>query len=90
MISGIFTDYLDFNRKDVFDIAQRLNDMTKEYSALQILESIQNYILALLKSNPRNTELIKHIEYVENAKHQAKLGIRPINIFDELCLKLIN
>lgn len=90
MISGIFTDYLDFNRKDVFDIAQRLNDMTKEYSALQILESIQNYILALLKSNPRNIELIKHIEYVENAKHQAKLGIRPINIFDELCLKLIN
>lgn len=89
-ISGIFTDYLNFNRKDVFEIAQRLNDMTKDYSALQILESIQNYILALLKSNPRNTELIKHIEYVENAKHQAKLGIRPINIFDELCLRLIN
>lgn len=90
IISKTFENYLNFDRKDVFDIAQRLNDMTKEHSTLQILEGIQNYILATLKNNPRNTELIKHIEYVESAKQQAKLGIKPINIFDELCLKLIN
>lgn len=89
-ISGIFDDYLNLSRKDVFDISQKLSDMTKEHSAQEILDSIQNYVLAMLKSNPKNTELIKHIEYIEQAKRQAQLGIRGINIFDELCLKLIH
>ena len=90
LIAGVFTDYWNFNRKDVFDISQKLNDMTKEHSVLHILESMQNYILVTLKSNPKYTNFIKHIEYVEQAKLQAQLGIRPINIFDELCLKLIH
>lgn len=89
-ISGIFTDYFNFERKDVFDISQKLQDLSKEVPVLNILESIQNYILAVLKSNPSQTELIKHIEIVENAKRQAKLGMRPVNIFDDLCLKIIN
>ena len=89
VIDGIFTDYLNFERKDVFDISQRLQDMTKETPIQTILDGIQNYMLQLLKSNPRETELIKHIEFVEDAKKQAKLGMRPINVFDDLCLKLI-
>ena len=89
VIDGIFTDYLGFERKDVFDISQRLQDMTKETPIQTILDGIQNYMLQLLKSNPRETELIKHIEFVEDAKKQAKLGMRPINVFDDLCLKLI-
>ena len=32
----------------------------------------------------------EHVELVENAKRQAKLGIKSANIFDDLCLKLIN
>ena len=89
IIDGIFTDYLSFERKDVFDISQKLQDMTKETPIQTILDGIQNYMLQLLKSNPRETELIKHIEFVEEAKKQAKLGMRPINVFDDLCLKLI-
>lgn len=89
IIEGIFTDYLNFERKDVFDISQKLQDMTKETPIQTILDGIQNYMLMLLKSNSRETELIKHIEFVEDAKKQAKLGMRPINIFDDLCLKLI-
>lgn len=89
VIDGIFTDYLSFERKDVFDISQKLQDMTKETPIQTILDGIQNYMLQLLKSNPRETELIKHIEFVEDAKKQAKLGMRPINVFDDLCLKLI-
>ena len=89
LIEGVFTDYLNFERKDVFDISQKLQDMTKEVSIQSVLDSIQNYMLQLLKSNPKETELIKHIELVEDAKKQAKLGMRPINIFDDLCLKLI-
>ena len=88
-IEGVFTDYLSFERKDVFDISQKLQDMSKDTPIQTILDGIQNYMLQLLKLNPRETELIKHIEFVEEAKKQARLGMRPINIFDDLCLKLI-
>lgn len=88
-IVGVFDNYWEFERKDIFDISQNLQDLTKEHDIVSILESIQNYILTILKTNPKQTEFIKHIEFVEQAKKQAKLGIKSNNIFDELCLKLI-
>ena len=89
-IKDIFTDYFNHKRSEVFDISEKLNELTKSYQLVEILDGIQNYILEVLKTNPSNTELIRHIKYVEEAKKQAKLGIRPVNIFDELCLKLIH
>lgn len=89
-ITGIFTDYYNFSRKEVFDISQKLTDLTKEISVQEILDEIQNYILIILKNNPKNTSFIKHIEFVEQAKRQAKLGIKASNIFDDLCLSLIH
>ena len=88
-IEGVFTNYYEFERKDVFDISQNLQDLTKQFSVDEILTGIQNYIFALLKSNPNRTDLIQHIKHVEEAKKQANLGIRPSNLFDDLCLKLI-
>ena len=87
LIDGIFTDYLNFERKEVFDISQKLQNI--DASAIDILSSIQNYILQLLKQNPKRTDLIKHIEILEEAKNQANLGMKPVNIFDDVCLKLI-
>ena len=89
-IKGVFENYYNFERKDAFDISQKLQDLSNEYPIMSILEGIQNYMLSLLKSNPNMTNFIKHIEFVEEAKKQAKLGIKPANIFDDLCLKLIN
>lgn len=88
-IDGVFTDYLNFERKDVFDISQELQNLAKNSGIEEVLSGMQNYVLALLKSNPKITGLVKHAEYIENAKHQAKLGLKPVNIFDDLCLKLI-
>lgn len=88
-IENVFTNYYEFKRSEVFKISQNLQDLSKKYSVTQVLDSIQNYILALLKSNPKQTDLIKHIEIVEEAKKQAELGIRSNNLFDDLCLKLI-
>ena len=88
-IDNIFTDYFSFERNDVFDVSQKLQDLSKSVPVLNILDSIQNYVLAVLKSNPKCTDLIKHIEYIEEAKRQFKLGMKPVNIFDDLCLKLI-
>ena len=90
LIVGVFENYWEFQRKDIFDISQNLQDLTKENSAMNILDNIQNYILSVLKSNPHKTEFINHIKILEESKKQVKLGIRPANIFDELCLKLIN
>ena len=89
LIDNIFTDYFNFERKDVFDISQKLQDLTKEFSAEKILDSIQNYILSLLKTNPKMTNIIEHVGIVEDAKRQIKLGMKPVNVFDDLCLKLI-
>ncbi len=89
-IEGIFTEYFNYRRQDVFEISQKLSDLTKDYSTTEILDSIQNYIFSTLKANPSSTEFVNHIKLVEEAKQQAKLGMRPVNIFDELCLKLIH
>ena len=89
MIAGIFENYWNFERKDVFDISQKLTDLTKDHSAIEILQGIQNYILNILKANPDKTEFINHIKLVEDAIEQARLGMKPINIFDDLCLKII-
>ncbi len=88
-ITGVFENYWEFERKDIFDISQKLQDLTKETPTVTILENMQNYILNILKSNPKQTLLIEHIKFIEQAKKQAKLGIKPVNIFDDLCLKLI-
>ena len=88
-IEGIFTDYFNMERKAVFDVSQNLQDLSKKAGIENVLSGMQNYILAVIKSNPKMTYLIKHIEYVENAKQQEKLGIKPVNIFDDLCLKII-
>ena len=89
IITNVFENYWTLERKNVFDVSQQLQDLTKEYSTVQILDAIQNYIFETLKNNPQQTQFIEHIKTLEKAKTQAKLGIRPVNIFDDLCLNLI-
>ncbi len=89
-IDGIFTEYWNFERKDVFDISQRLQDLTKNIPPEKILHEIQNYMLSVLKSNPHRADIINHIKYVEDSISQVKLGIKSINVFDNLCLNIIS
>lgn len=90
IIDGVFTDYYNFERKDVFDISERLQNLASDSDAESVLIGIQNYMLMLLKSNPKSTEIIKHIEATERAKSMIKEGMKPANVFDDLCLKVIN
>ena len=90
LIEGVFTNYYDFKRKDVFDIATKLGELTKENDSLDILNSIQNYILSLIKSNPYNNKFICDIKKVEEAKRQIALNMNSQNIFENLCLELIH
>ena len=88
-IVGIFENYWEMNRKEVFTISQKLQDLSKEIPAQTILNHIQNYILQVLKTNPQNIDFIQHIKIIEQAKSQESLGIKSANIFDNICLQLI-
>ena len=89
LIAGIFENYWNFERKDVFDISQKLQDLSKEHSVIKVLDAIHCYVLAILKENPNNISLLEHIKMIEDCKKQANLGTKPVGIFDDLCLKLI-
>ena len=89
IINGIFDNYWTFERKDIFDISQKLQNLNKDFPVISIIDAIQNHILCVLKNNPQNTLLIEHLKILENAKKQAQLGIKAPNIFDDICLKLI-
>lgn len=88
-ILGVFENYWNFERKDIFDISENLQNLSKNSSVLTILDSIQNYILTALRNNPKQIKFIEDIKIIEQAKKQAKLGIKPANIFDNICLNLI-
>ena len=90
IINDTFIEYWNFERCDIFDISQSLQKLSEEYTVKKVLDAIQKYILVILKTNPHNSNLIEHIKIIENAKKQDMLGIKSINIFDDLCLKLIH
>ncbi len=88
-IKNVFTNYRDFKREDVFDIAQSLFELSKEIPPEKLLEDMQNYMLAILKFNPGQISFIDDIKQVETAKREIELGMSPQNVFENLCLKLI-
>ena len=93
LISDVFTDYFTFERKNVFDIAGELFELSKNNNPLIILENIQNYILCLIKNNTDNKsfifKLINDLKEVETAKKQVQLNINTQNVFENLCLNII-
>jgi len=89
LISDTFEKYWEFERGDVFDVAKTLFELSKENSAKDVLNSIQNYILSVIKSNPNNTNLISDITAVERAKKQVALGMSAQSVFENMCLALI-
>lgn len=89
LISNIFENYWEIKRENAFDISQQLQELSKASGINNVLDSIQNYILHILKSNNQNRMFIDHVKIIEEAQKQAKLGIKPAGIFDNLCIKLI-
>ncbi|MCQ2739984.1 MAG: hypothetical protein MJ237_07140 [bacterium] len=88
-ITEIFGNYWEFKRADAFDISIKLQELAEKLDTITVLNEMQNYILAVLKNNPQNMNLIKNIKDVELAKAQTNIGIKLVNVFDDLCLKLI-
>lgn len=93
LIEDVFADYFEFERGEVFNIANDLFQLTKENDAEEVLESIQHYMLCLMKSNTNDknitNRLIKDLKQVEIAKKEIKLGMNVQNVFEDMCLNII-
>ena len=90
-IKNVFENYFEFERSEIFSIAENLNNISK--NSMQTLEQIQNYILELLKSNLKNKQisakLMEDFKFVELAKKQIIASVSPINVFENLCINII-
>ena len=90
-IKDIFENYFEFERKDVFEIAKKLNDLSKE--SIKTLEQIQSYMLSLMKNNFNNkpflVKLLHDVEATENAKKQILSKVSSLNAFENLCIDII-
>lgn len=91
-IKDIFADYTEIERKNSLDIAQKLSNLSKEQGSENILSEIQNYLLALLKSNLENktlqSKILSDIQSAELAKQQIGNHIPPQLAFEGMCLEL--
>jgi len=89
-IESIFADYLDFERKNSLDLAQKIFSLSKDHGSEKILDEIQNYMLELLKSNIDNNvlqdKILSDVETVEMAKKQIAARLLPQLAFEDMCL----
>lgn len=89
-IKGLFNNYWETPRGKAFNVSENFCKMvTEEKSAYKLLEQLQNYMLAILKANPKSVFLIDDLQSVEHSKKEINKGMKPEIVFDELCLKLI-
>lgn len=92
LIEELFSDYPEIERKTSLDLAQELFNLSKEQGSEKILDSIQNFLTALLKSNIENSsiksKILSDVKIVEEAKKQSKVHINPQLIFENMCLDL--
>lgn len=90
-IKPVFENYFEFERQEVFKVANELNELSKD--SLKTLEQMQSYILSLMKSNADNKQaqvrFLQDFESVELAKKQIIARVSPINAFENLCIKII-
>lgn len=90
VIEEFFADYLELKRKDSLDFAQNLFLLSKEHGSEKILNEIQNFMIALLKSNLENSvvknKILSDIKSVELAKQQIENHITPQLAFEDMCL----
>lgn len=90
LIRDVFENYWEIKRSQVFNLSEKLLNLSSEVAVNVILEQMQNYILTVLKSNPQIIRFIDDIRAIEKAKTEFNIGMRPEIIFDELCLNLIH
>lgn len=92
LIEDILGDYPKIERRTSLDLAQDLFALSKEHGSEKILDEVQKYFAALLKTNldDKNLQLkiLSDIKIVETAKKQINSHIMPQLAFEDMCLNL--
>lgn len=89
LIEGVMNNYWEIKRADAFNVSEQLSKLSDEATPQKVLEQLQNYILIILKQNPKDTFFIDDMKSIEQAKKEIALGMKKDVVFDELCLKII-
>ncbi len=89
LIEGVMNNYWEIKRADAFNVSEQLSKLSDEATPQKVLEQLQNYILTILKQNPKDTFFINDMKSIEQAKKEIALGMKKDVVFDELCLKII-
>ena len=89
LVEPIIQNYWEIKRADAFEVSEKLVDLCKKNSPVEVLEEMQNYMLSLLKANPKQRFFIDDIRSIEISKKEIIKGMKPDIVFDELCLNII-
>lgn len=89
LIEGVMNNYWEIKRANAFNVSEQLSKLSDEATPQKVLEQLQNYILTILKQNPKDTFFIDDMKSIEQAKKEIALGMKKDVVFDELCLKII-
>lgn len=92
LIEELFEDYPQIERKKSLDVAQSLFLLSKEHGVEKIIDEVQNFLIALLKSNidDKNlkSKILSDVKVVELAKKQINSHITPQLALEDMCLNL--
>jgi hypothetical protein len=92
LVVEVLENYPQLERKNSFDLAQSLYLSAKEHGNDKILNEMQNFLLALLKTNLKNNfikpKILIDLNSIELAKKQINNHINPQLAFENLCLDL--
>ena len=93
LVKGTLDGYLELERNEVLDFNDKLLALVHENEPEEIFTQMQNYMVTLLKSNLNNKllkiKLLSHINFVEKAKRENKLGMNIQTVVENLAFDLI-
>lgn len=94
-VESIITNYWTIERNQVLEFENKLLGLFAENEPKEVFTQIQNYILAVIKSNPADKNLFYRLtgdlKFVEDAKRQISLtpAMNLQTVVENLCFKLI-
>jgi len=93
IVKEVMDGYLELERNEVLDFGEHLMNLVKENNPIDIFTQMQNYMVAMLKSNVTNKhlkiKLLQDVNAVEKAKKEYKLNINIQTIIETLAFDLI-
>lgn len=93
LVQDAMDGYLTLERNSVLDLYEKMYELTKTAEPAEVLNQIQNYMGAMLRSSLENPmlkiKLIEDINAVEHAKEELRLNMNIQTILETLSFALV-